>query len=644
MQYDFYPVRNHFYPVRNHFYPVRNHFYPVRNHFYLYQHSTMEQIHQEATNEKTPPDRLSELAKINSAVAGLVANNPNATPEILTELADREEDFIRKNVAANPNTPTEVLWKLGEEFPQEVLENAVFPLLLLENPNLLEEIPQKTMTSFLKCAVVPISFMEWAIALEWTQKLCLELARNSQTPHAILEVLARSQNKAVALEVQLMVNYAGELQENWQEELHRLTNRINVFSGEQLDRWQDIADSYFFHILAAIGLVPEFVFESLAKHKAIEFRCLVASIPSLPLHLLEKLGKDSDSQVRATVGQNPSASPELLKLLALDESIEVRTSVAQNPNAPAYLLEEAFQKPGFSKKPGFSTLAPEVLLAVASNSNTPKAVLEKLERSQLKDDPKLKISLAANPNTPVEILEQLEREEGDAVGDRLACNPSTPKHLLEKFASSKREQTRELLASNPQLPESAIQQLVEDKNYYVRKAIAANERAPFELTLKFWRDSKFYKIPSGAAANALGKGFFKFMSSDSQNVFNCFASLPKHSPKQCSDFFADFTKATKKIVSRYLKEKPEGLPILLELIIDKPRGRELARTIAFWHPQMPAKVLAEHGRSLLWLERCAIAQNPNTPIETLQLLAADGNRIVRAAAKDNLERRLNTSI
>ncbi len=599
----------------------------------------MEQMHEEATNEQTPPERLSELAQINPTLAGLVANNPNATPELLRELADNEENFLRKNVAANPNAPMEVLWKLGEEFPQEVLENAVLPLLLLENPNLLEEIPQETMTSFLKCSAVPISFMEWAIALEWTQKLCLELARNSQTPHAILAVLVRSQNIAVAVEAELMVNYAGELQEDWQGELRRLTNRINVFYGEKLDRWQDIADSYFFQILAAIGLVPEFVFESLARHPAIEFRCLVASIAALPLHLLEKLGRDSDSQVRATVGKNPIASPELLELLALDETIEVRTAVAENPNASAGLLEGAFQKPGFSKKPGFSTLEPEVLLVVASNSNTPKAILEKLGRSQLESEPKLKISLAANANTPVDILEKLEREGGDAVRDRLAGNPTTPKHLLEKFAGSKRERTRELLASNPQLPESAIQLLVEDKNYYVRKAIAANELAPFELALKLWRDSKFYTLPSGAAANDLEKGFVKFMLSDSQNAFNSFASLGKHSPRQYSDFFADFTQATKKIVSRYLKEKPEGLSVLLELIIAKTKteSRELARTIALWHPQMPAKILAENGRSLLWLERCAIAQNPNTPKETLQLLAADGNRIIGAAAKENLD-------
>ena len=103
----------------------------------------MERIKLEAINEQTPPERLRELARINSTIAGLVGSNPSATPELLKELADSEEDFIRKNVAANPNTPMEILWWLGEEFPKEVLDNAVFPLLLLENPNLLEESMKK---------------------------------------------------------------------------------------------------------------------------------------------------------------------------------------------------------------------------------------------------------------------------------------------------------------------------------------------------------------------------------------------------------------------------------------------------------------------------------------------------------------------
>ena len=586
----------------------------------------MEQIHEEATNEQTPPERLSQLAQINSTIASLVANNPNAAPELLTELADREEDFIRKNVAANPNTPMEVLWKLGEEFPEEVLDNAVLPLLLLENPNLLDEIPRKTMTSFLECSAMPISFLEWAIAVEWTQKFCWELARNSQTPHAILEVLTRSPNKALAVEVELMVNYAGELEEDWQGELRRFTNQINVFSGKQPDRWQDIANDYFFHVLVAMGLVPEFLFESLASHESIEFRCLVASIATLPLKLVKKLGRDSNYRVRALVAKNPNASadllerlakdrywtvrlgvaenpnvsPKLLERLATDEKKEVRTAVAKNSKVPTYLLEKLADDE-------------EARLGVAFNSNTPKALLEKLALNKLGQYQELKTMLAANPNTPVEFLEKWGREEPIPC-KALARNPNTPKYLLEKFAESQRPFVRTALASNPKVPESIIHQLAKDENREVRQALATNPRTPLEVLLCFKHD-----VQRAAAANP--KAPFSIV--EKQLLWLLSLSMPR---PRIGDA---------KILLRYLREKPEELPALLEAIVKLPS--EKTRTIALMHPQMPPKFLAENGQSLDWLERCAIAQNPNTPTETLQLLAADSNRIVRAAAKENLK-------
>ena len=65
----------------------------------------------------------------------------------------------------------------------------------------------------------------------------------------------------------------------------------------------------------------------------------------------------------------------------------------------------------------------------------------------------------------------------------------------------------------------------------------------------------------------------------------------------------------------------------------------LLRFLVLLHPQAPAQALTDNFRSLAWLERYAIAQNSNTPLSTLQALAKDGNRIVRAAAKANLQNR-----
>ncbi|MEO1185530.1 MAG: hypothetical protein AAFX46_12940, partial [Cyanobacteria bacterium J06636_27] len=57
------------------------------------------------------------------------------------------------------------------------------------------------------------------------------------------------------------------------------------------------------------------------------------------------------------------------------------------------------------------------------------------------------------------------------------------------------------------------------------------------------------------------------------------------------------------------------------------------RLLVFLHPSTPSEILAQNVYSSSWLERYAIAQNPNTPTEIRAILTRDGNRVVRAAAK-----------
>jgi hypothetical protein len=104
----------------------------------------------EAVNEKTSSDRLYELAQISTPLAQLVAQNSCTAPELLRELGNSSDVTTHQHVAANPNTPTEVLLKLGSKFPQQLLDNPIFSLLLLENPNLVNEMPISTLISLLK--------------------------------------------------------------------------------------------------------------------------------------------------------------------------------------------------------------------------------------------------------------------------------------------------------------------------------------------------------------------------------------------------------------------------------------------------------------------------------------------------------------
>ena len=66
-----------------------------------------------------------------------LAQDENTASEILTELANSEDKLTRQYVAANPNTPIEVLLSICFEFPVEVINNPIIPLLILENPDCL---------------------------------------------------------------------------------------------------------------------------------------------------------------------------------------------------------------------------------------------------------------------------------------------------------------------------------------------------------------------------------------------------------------------------------------------------------------------------------------------------------------------------
>lgn len=66
-----------------------------------------------------------------------IAEDETTAPGVLAQLAKSQDYYTRKYVAANPNTPPEILLSICREFPDEVMNNPVIPLLILENPYLL---------------------------------------------------------------------------------------------------------------------------------------------------------------------------------------------------------------------------------------------------------------------------------------------------------------------------------------------------------------------------------------------------------------------------------------------------------------------------------------------------------------------------
>ena len=63
-----------------------------------------------------------------------LAQDETTAPDKLMELARHNDYSTRQYVASNPNTPADILLSICWEFPNEVMNNPVVPLLLLEDP------------------------------------------------------------------------------------------------------------------------------------------------------------------------------------------------------------------------------------------------------------------------------------------------------------------------------------------------------------------------------------------------------------------------------------------------------------------------------------------------------------------------------
>jgi hypothetical protein len=195
---------------------------------------------QEAVSLKTSSERLQKLATL--------------------YFQDQE---ILKAIATNPNTPPKLLLKLGAKFPQVLLNNPMFDLLLLENPNLISELNIVILKNMLKLKQIPEFILEGAAR----HKDRIKLANDHNTPLIILEILAKDSDTQVR-------------------------SNVAVNKNTSLD-----------------------LLEILAKDPDAQVRSNVASHRNTSESILECLASDLDVRVRVGLLLIPKPLPESLKYL-----------------------------------------------------------------------------------------------------------------------------------------------------------------------------------------------------------------------------------------------------------------------------------------------------------------------------------------
>jgi hypothetical protein len=381
------------------------------------------ELHLAALNASTPPSRLRELFEGRPSLGRLLAQNPSSPVDLLELLASHADPEVVELVVLNPNTPALLLLTLGQRFPRQLLKNPMFPLMLLESPNLYAEMPEQTLAGLLALEGVPEHFLEWALSHK-SDFVRLAVAHNRAAAPAALERLALDKEPSIRRAVSVHPNTpSGVLQQLAQDkaqEIRQLIARnvrtppssLAILLGDNLPEVRRHAlhnpqtPLRMLTCLQRAGASAdlmrlygtpdptlqeqELAYLATGGPKAKE---LAARHPAVSLSLLSSLARDSHSEVRRAVAQNLKTSQEILCALAKDLDHDVRWFVAQNPN-------------------------------------TPKEVLWLLAKEE-----RICWELATNPKTDPALLEHLAATENSFIQQCLTRNPNTPKQTLRALPS-----------------------------------------------------------------------------------------------------------------------------------------------------------------------------------------------------------------
>ncbi|HBE19857.1 MAG TPA: hypothetical protein DEG17_21585 [Cyanobacteria bacterium UBA11149] len=407
----------------------------------------------------------------------------------------------------------------------------------------------------------------------------------------------------------------------------------------------------------------------------------IAKNPDTSPEILQELANSHDVTVRKNIAANPNTPPEVLWKLGEQFPQEI----LNNPIFDLLLLE----KPNLVKEIPSSTLKSilkedgvpisfltcavnqwdrEILLAITMNPQTPKEALEKLlhrDNIEIVEAGQLHVNLAGEMNegwdkvAKDKIIKMADfdkgREEDLQQLYRLGLIPEFLSPYLKKHGESlhiisaaefysnppEKFQDEWLIARNHNTPIDILKQLANHKYYRVRLSVALNINSTFNILNQLANDPD-YRVCHAVASNPnTPASLIEKLVTEKGNIIICHGAIPNpHSSTSILENFLTHSTATIRLAAaqEYLHRHPNKLPKVLEKFAAISTHYSI-RFFALLHHQIPAKPLVENSKSTIWIERYAIAQNPNTPTDILHILAKDGNRIVRSAAKYNLQNR-----
>jgi len=601
-----------------------------------------------ANDQGTSADVLMQLLDKSDAINRLLAKHTNASSELLEKLSHSSDSATRKAVTSNPNTPTVVYIKLGQQFPKEFLTNPVLDLLILENPNLLQEFSDNLLVQLVRKQECPEEFLIWASSHP-SERVQLAVTMNSKAPPKALSSLGMSKHKRVkgaiaqtqglnvindpevtfrtAVEERLGSLELEEVKVAWANKDIGLpqwpflpfsfrmemakVDILGIASNhriplECLGKLSEINDPYI-----RIGVIknrktPIALIKKLQKDEALIVRQAIAKDSKTPVDVLESLARDFEDSVRSLVAKNLNTGQSILESLVNDKSTSVRSALAENANLPIHIQEKLSQNPDYSIRVSLALnphtsqevlarLAEDkdlnIVARVAGNPNTERGVLESLAKTT---DVLVRSYIGQNPISSKSILKELANDNEVSVRVSVANNPNTSLTVLEEMAASETLWVKKSMAENPNTDPSLLEILAKDSDASVRFAVAINPRATTNVLERLAKDS-FISVRSSVAAN----------------------------PNAKESTIEDLALDVEKKVAWCAINNP-NIPKSFLLAFSKHYKTKEVRLSLAAHPRTPIEVLAKLAKDNDWEIRTKVAGNPSLTQPLLASMVCEG--------------------
>ena len=544
------------------------------------------------------------------------AQDENTSPEILAKLAKSKDKEILRLVAGNPNTPVETLEKLGKEFPDAIVENPIFDLLLLENPE-----SKFVLLSLARASTTSVKKLR-ELANYQDRNIIQAVARNSNTPGDFLDYLYKNNN-------------------------NRYYIPLKIFLEHKNTEGSTIKD-----IVIQLGTSGKDYRNLILNHPhtsedTIEILKIYNGDKNISPSILHKLSGDENTKLLELIAKCPNTSTETLRLLSSKGSLTIRKRVAKHPNTSKDNLHNLAK---YASETNYS-----IRIIVAANENISHKTAVMLADPLGSRDHRswnIREKIASNNTVTKNVINNLMEDEHHRVRAAIASRKDISEEHAMMLAHDSSDLVIKNIANNPNVSNTVKKLLnVLNKNrksYYLKRLnnIDSN-RKKVDCLLAYTTGKQNFRQQARSYVHYVRQVLFNvknpLVDSIREIIYDSEPSFILgliHNINTPSEIIEELAENANYLIRKGVVEHSKVTVEILDKLKDD-RNINVREKVA-QNPKISPEIIEELAHDSVPLVRRAIAENLKTPAAILNKLKSDRSLSVRRAVAENTNTSINT--